>query len=131
MSLQHIPDRERRYKGALNQQPCVDLMVVDMPEGLPVPGISVPPTAIPPWNQDCKEWLQPVFDFADQHLHDDGALIIFHPFRTSTKSNILGYCKTYGFEVRKEWWGMNRLHLANPSNPTTTVSPLISLHIFV
>lgn len=124
--MQHIPDRDRRYKGALNQQPCVDLMVVDMPEGLPVPGISVPATAIPHWNQDSKEWLQPVFDFADQHLQDDGALIIFHPFRISTKSNILGYCKTYGFEVRKEWWGMNRLHLASPSNPSTTVSLLIS-----
>lgn len=119
--LQHFLNRDRRYKGAFNEQACVDLILVDMPEGLPVLGNSVPPTSIPPWNMDSKEWLQPIFDFTDQHLHDDGALIIIHPFYIGTKSNILGYRKNYGFEVRKEWWGMNRLHLASPTNPSATI----------
>jgi hypothetical protein len=71
--------------------------------------------------------LQPVFDFADQHLQDDGALIIIYPFRSATKSKILGYCKSYGFEVKKDWWGMNRLHLTSPTNPLLTVSLFIKL----
>ena len=69
-------------------QPCVDLMIVDMPEGLPVLGISIPSTSIPQWNFEPKDWLQPIFDFADQHLQDDGAIIIMYPFRLVTKSNI-------------------------------------------
>lgn len=119
--LQHVADKDRSYKGALNKQPCVDLMIVDMLEGLPVPGLSIPATSIPRWNHESTEWLQPIFDFADQHVQDDGALIIIHPFRLPTKSKILGYCESYGFEVRKEWWGMNRLHLAKPENPSLTV----------
>jgi len=130
--VQHIQDRVRHYKGESNIQPCVDLIFVDMPEGLPVPGFSNLPTFVPPWNQVSKDYLQPVFDFADQHLQDDGAIIIIHPFRLSTKSSILGYCKTYGFEVRKEWWGMNRLHLTSPSNPASTVSiTAFSLHFLI
>ena len=102
-------------------QPCVDLMIVDMPEGLLVPGISIPSTLIPQWNFEPKDWLQPIFDFADQCLQDDSAIIIIYPFRLVTKSNILGYCKSNGFNIRKEWWGMNRLHLASPVNPALTV----------
>jgi hypothetical protein len=100
----------------------VDLMIVDMPEGLPVPGISIPASSVPQWNHEPRELLQPIFDFADQHLQDDGALIIIYPFRSATKSKILGYCKSYGFEVKKDWWGMNRLHLTSPTNPLVTVS---------
>lgn len=106
------------------------MLLVDMPEGLPVPGISKPSKSIPPWKQDTKEWLQPIFDFADQHLHDDGAIIIIHPFRASTKSNVLGYCKSYGFEVRKEWWGMNRLHLASALDSSLMVSSLCYILLY-
>jgi len=100
----------------------MDLMLVDLPEGLPVPGVSNPPSFVPVWNQDPKDWLHPIFDFADQHLQDDGAMILFHPFRLSTKSSILGYCKSYGFQIEKEWCGINRLHLTSPINPAATVS---------
>jgi hypothetical protein len=68
----------------------LDLILANIPEGLPAPGISNPPLSIPAWNQESKEWL--LFDFADEHLYDDGATILFHPFRMSTKSDILGYC---------------------------------------
>ena len=101
--MQHNGGKHRHYKGVSNMQPCVDLMIVDMPEGLPVPGISILSTSIPQWNFEPKDWLQPIFDFADQHLQDDGAIIIIYPFRLVTKSNILGYCKSYGSNIRKEW----------------------------
>ena len=100
----------------------MDLIIADLPEGLPVPGISNPPSYVPAWNRESEDWFQTIFDFADHHLQDDGAIILFHPFRMSTKSSILGYCSTYGFAVRKEWWGMNKLHLTSPINPALTVS---------
>ncbi len=100
----------------------MDLIIADLPEGLPVPGISNPPSYVPAWNIESEDWFQTIFDFADHHLQDDGAIILFHPFRMSAKSNILGYCSTYGFAVRKEWWGMNKLHLTSPINPNLTVS---------
>ena len=119
---QHSKSKVRFYKGSTGVQPCLDLILADIPEGLPVPGISNPPTSIPTWNQEADEWLHPIFDFADNHLHDDGAIILFHPFRMTTKAMIIGYCECFGFQVRKEWWGMNRLHLTSPINPSVTVS---------
>jgi hypothetical protein len=62
------------------------LILADIPEGLPVSGISNPASSILPWNQDVEEWLQPIFDFADNHLHDDGAIIFFPPFSNDYKS---------------------------------------------
>ena len=54
-------------------------------------------------------------------------MILIHPFRVTTKSNMLGYLKTWGYAIRKEWWGMNRLHLTSGINPLLTVSTFIFL----
>ncbi|KAG0596414.1 hypothetical protein M758_UG251900, partial [Ceratodon purpureus] len=116
----HCIGRSRLYKGSSKPHPCVDLILVDIPEGLPIPGISNPADSIPPWNQDSKMWLNPIFEFAEQHLSDDGAMILFHPFRVTTRSNMLGYLKTWSYEIRKEWWGMNHLHLTSGTNPLLT-----------
>ena len=75
----------RLFKGSSEPHLCVDLMLVDMPEGLPVPGISNLVGSVPTWNQDSKLWLGPICEFADRQLHDDGAIIIIHPLRASTK----------------------------------------------
>jgi len=128
--VQHSSDKGRRYKGSASEVPCVDLILADLPEGLPVPGISNPPSSVPAWNIESKDWFQAIFDFADHHLQDDGAIILFHPFRMSTKSTILGYCESYGFTVRKEWWGMNKLHLSSPINPDLPVSLFIYMIFF-
>ena len=97
-------DKGRRYKGSVAAVSCVDLILADLPEGHHVPRISNPPSSIPAWNIEFEDWFQTIFDFADHHLQDDGVIILFHPFRLSTKSIILGYCSTYGFAVCKEWW---------------------------
>ena len=123
--VQQSEGRSLRFRGEPRVHPFVDLIIADIPEGLPVPGVSDPPTSIPSWNIDTDNCLQPIFDFADNHLHDDGAVILFHPFRASTKGEIFGYCDAFEFEVRKEWWGTNKLHLTSPINPTLTVSSLL------
>ena len=118
---QHKADRPRVFKGQSCRDPCVDLIIVDMPENLPVPTISEPPEQVPLWNAAEDDWLDPIFDFADNHLVDDGAIIIVHPYKQSTKANILGYSKAAGFTLFKDWTCMNRLHLASPVNHVKTV----------
>jgi hypothetical protein len=85
---------------------------VDVPENLPVPSISDPPGQILQWNAVEDDWLEPFFSIAHNHLVDDGAIIVVHPYRQSTKANILGYSKAAGFTLYKDWTRMNRLHLA-------------------
>jgi hypothetical protein len=50
----------------------VDLMIVDIPKGLLVPMVSSPPTSIPEWNSEDKNFLPMVFDFGSSLVHDNG-----------------------------------------------------------
>jgi hypothetical protein len=108
----------------VNAKATLDLIIVDVPEDLPIPTVSDPTDAVPPWNQSAVSLLEAVFVFAKDYLQDDGAMIVIHPFQMDAKSTILGYCIEYGFETRKEWLCMNRLHLYSPLNRTLTVSSL-------
>jgi len=60
-------------------KPFLDLMIADIPEGLLVPNLPMPPSTVPKLNVQSPTWLQEVFKFADGHIHDDKALIIIHP----------------------------------------------------
>jgi hypothetical protein len=122
--MQHQGARSRRYNGVVNAKTTLDLIIVDVPEDLPVPTVSEPADAIPPWNQSVDSLLEATFVFAEDYLQDDGAMIVIHPFQVDAKSTILGYCIEYSFETRKEWLCMNRLHLCSPLNRTLIVSSL-------
>ncbi len=110
------------FHGKLNRWPGLDLIIIDCQENLPVPGVSSPPTVIPSWNADeGYDALQNAFVFAEKHLQDNGAFIIIHSYSTDSKANIAGLCDTYSMIVRKEWMGMNRLHLSSAFDPSSTV----------
>jgi hypothetical protein len=122
--MQHQWARSRRHNGVVNAKATLDLIIIDVPEDLPVPTVSDPTDAVPPSNQSVDSLLEAVFVFAEDYLQDDGAMIVIHPFQVDAKSTILGYCVEYNFETRKEWLCMNRLHLCSPLNRTLTVSSL-------
>jgi len=128
--LQHKGEKQHFFKGVKSVKPCIDLIVVDMPEGLPYPDLFVPSSSIPKWNADNPLWLEAVFEFANGHLHDNGALIILYPLRAVTKANIMAYSTTYSFEKMKDWWGMNWLHLASPSSTSRMVT-FFSISFFI
>jgi hypothetical protein len=122
--MQHQGRRSHRHNGFVNAKATLDLIIVDVPEDLPVPTVSDPADVVPPWNQSADSLLKAVFVFVEDCLHDDGAIIVIHPFEVDAKSTILGYYVEYGFETRKEWLCMNRLHLYSLLNKTLTVSSL-------
>lgn len=113
-----------------------DLVVVDIPEGLPVPGISSPPTAIPYWNVYIESHLEAVFEFAHYYLHGNAPLLILMPESPAIRAEVQTYARTYDFKIFKDWWGFNSLRLASPKDPSTTVStlnpsPLYFINIFL
>jgi predicted protein tyrosine phosphatase len=109
------------FKGRRNAKATVDLMLVDYPENLRVPTVSDPSHDIPRWNKLDPATLDAIFDFADHHIHDGGAMVVIHPYDVVVKSSVLGYAKSYGFMERKNWVCMNRLHLCHPSKKDLTV----------
>jgi len=79
---------------------------------------------------DNPFWLEAIFEFADGHLHDNGALITFYPLRAIKKATILKYGTTYSFDKMKDWWGMNWLHLASLVLTSRTLY-LLAISIFL
>jgi hypothetical protein len=97
-------------------------MIVDIPEGLPVPMVSSPPTAVPDWNSDDKNFLAMVFDMGSSLVHDNGVLLLFHKNDLKLKADIRGSAKAYHFKILKEWTGINRLPMTSARDVSKTVS---------
>jgi len=111
--LQHKVDKRRAFKGVISQSRAIDLIFLDILEGLPVPKVSSSPSVILPWNSIAKEFLKSAFDFASSHLSDDGALLIFHFDAAQVKLQLKSFCRTFYFKVFKKWIEINCLHLTN------------------
>jgi hypothetical protein len=120
--LQHKSDKARAFKGKQGTTGGVDLMIVDIPEGLPVPMVSSPSTFVPEWNSDDKNFLAMVFDFGSSLVHDNGVLLLFHKDDLKLRADIRGFAKAYHFKIFKEWTGINRLPLTSARDASKTVS---------
>ena len=57
----------------------VDVIIADIPENLPVPNVSDSTYSGPSWNAVDLDSLGEPFGFTDEILHDNEALILFHP----------------------------------------------------
>jgi len=104
----------RTLGGNINPSPCFGLIVVDIPNGLPVLNVSVPPSHIPTWNMlNQKEIMESIFEFALKYIHDDEAILLFHPTNKKIREFTLEYANMYGFHLLDFWMGMNKLKLSN------------------
>jgi hypothetical protein len=98
-----------------------------VPEILPVPTISNPSTSIPVWNELPKDFLESLFDFANEHLQDNGTMILIHGAEIPLlKSEIRSFFEDYKFTTFKDWWRMNRLRLANGKDSIKILFPVKS-----
>ena len=100
----------------------MDLIIAEYPDGLPVPGVSNPPSQIPHWNANIPSFLTVMMAFSLTYLHDDGAFLLFYPDSPTVKREVAGFFKNYKLKVKDEWTIINCLHLANPMNPSKNVS---------
>jgi hypothetical protein len=116
--------RAVNFDGVPSTQPCIDLFVLDLPDGLPVPDVSDPPSVVPQWNAIPPSFLEDAFEYASNNLHDDAAMLIFFADDIKVKREILGYLDGYSFMEYREWLGVNCLQLASPRDPARRVSPL-------
>jgi hypothetical protein len=129
MCLQLFEGQNHYFQGQLKKKPAVDLIIVEYPDGLRVPGVSDPPTQIPHWNREIPNFLAYMISFATVYLHDDGAFLLFYPDGSRMRRDISGYFKNYNFKIKDEWTIINCLHLANLVNPNKNVSVLHSLKL--
>jgi hypothetical protein len=100
----------------------VDMMIVDILKGLPIAMVSSPPTFVPEWNSEDKNFLPMVFDFGSSLVYDSGVLLLFHKDDLKLRADIRGSTKAYHFKILKEWMGINRLPMTNARDASKTIS---------
>jgi hypothetical protein len=120
--VQYKFDKARAFRGILDASAGVDLMIIDIPEGLPVPMVSSPASSVPEWNKRGDGFLQMVFDFASGLVHDNGVLLLFHLDDLQMRADIRGCMKAYHFSFFKEFMGVNCLQLTSARNASKIVS---------
>jgi hypothetical protein len=120
--VQHKSDKARAFKGVQGTAGGVDLMVVDVPESLPVPMVSSPRTAVPAWNSIDVSFLQVVFAMGSTLVHDNGVLLLFHKDDLQLRADLRGFANAYNWKILKEWTGINRLPLTSAKDASKTVS---------
>jgi hypothetical protein len=98
------PSHTRRALGVTRVDVgMADPVIVDIPENLPVPNISDPTYSVPSWNVLDPDFLDELFDFADEIVHDDGALFFFHPDDNGDfKESIQDHFAAFEFTIFKE-----------------------------
>lgn len=93
------------------ERPAVDLVIADYPDGLPVPGVSMPPSSVPSWNEKVSDFLTYVIGFCGLFLHDDGAVLLFYPENPLIKKEIVSFFNNNNLKEKDEWSVINCLHL--------------------
>ena len=109
----------------MNPDACLDMLIADIPDNLPVPGISNPSTTVPDWNKtNVDDFVEILFAYAVQHLFDDGAILMFLLESPSIRNDVLGWATEYSYNMYKGWWGINKLRLTSFRDPACTVMTL-------
>jgi hypothetical protein len=119
--FQHKSDHPQTYSAEDNMGFGMDLMILDIPDDLPIPHLSSPTTDVPEWNKLHPKFLDNAFDFASSHLQDAGAILLFFFDDLNLKATLRGFNNTYGFTVFREWMGINKLRMTTAKDKSTTV----------
>ena len=125
-AAKHQGVKRRRFKMANSNPSVVDLVVFDIPEGLPVPGIGAP-GFVPEWNRLEKRipdpqkknkmespFIKDAFEFAETWICDDGCLLVFFPDSRFHNNEVLGWAAWANFKEAMKWTVVSGLPLTKP-----------------
>lgn len=94
--------QSENVNGVLQTGIFINLLVADVSDGLPVPNVSSPPTAVLSWNVYTPQFFEPLLEFAGKYVNDNGAVLIFHPKNPLIRKTIVANAKHSGFLVYKD-----------------------------
>ena len=122
----HQGRKRRRYKTTYTNPSVVDLIVLDVPEGLPVPGIGAP-GFIPEWNRLEKKipdpqkknkmespFIKDAFEFSETWICDDGCLLVFYPDSRFHNNEVSGWAAWANLKEAMKWTVVSGLPLTKP-----------------
>ena len=120
--VQYKSDKARAFRGVRDAKVGVDLMIMDILEGVPIPTVASPASSVLEWNKLPDRFVETIFEIASGLVHDNGVLLLFHPDDLQMRVDVRGCLKAYHFSLFKKFMGVNRLPLTSAKNASKTVS---------
>ena len=77
--VQHKSEKARAFRDVQGGSVGVDLMIMDVLEGLSVPIVSDPASSVPEWNKLPERFVETIFESASALVHDNDVLLLFYP----------------------------------------------------
>ena len=123
----HSGSRIRRLRG--EPRDLVDMVIMDVPEGLPVPGIHAD-SAVPIWNEHRtrvnergrkeSSFIHSCFELVGELLRDGAPLIVFYLDSKFISNELMAWADWAGFEEETKWFVINSLPLSRDGQPGRT-----------
>ena len=110
------------HKATTNSHKGVDLLLADVSKSLPILVISSSSSNVLAWNQWGEQYLEDVFSFTKFNLHDDCIPVLIHLDDPDLMKAIYDWAYTFHFNIAKDCWSLNELHLTLPTDPTQLVN---------
>ncbi len=86
---------------------AVDLVLANLPEGLPILDLSIPLDSTPSWNERNPKSLNILFSLYNSFLDDDATFSIFYLDDPNVLKDIMGYLSSNNFKIHQKWWVVN------------------------
>ena len=123
----HSGSRIRCLHGEPND--LVDMVIIDVPEGLPVPRIHGEST-VPIWNEHPTQlndrgrkespFIHNCFELVGELLSDSVPLIVFYPYSKFISNELMGWADWASFDEETKWFVINGLPLSRDGQPRRT-----------
>ena len=97
------------------------MIIADISENVSVPSVSNLFNIIPPWNSQDAEYVLNIFKFASLYLQNDGALCLILNNDQKLAAEIFNQANAFDYVLHKDYWGINELGLASPTNPGSKI----------
>ena len=131
----HQDNKKREQHGIADGLPLIDLVIFDVLENLPVPGILLA-GEVPHWNklkirsksngrQESPQ-IHRAFEFISTWLQDDGAVLVFYLDSRFISDEIMSWAKWANLQEEDKWFVSNELPLTMPDYVGRTVKYFIA-----
>lgn len=105
----------------------VNLLIANIPIGIPIPFVFEPSMQIPSWNTKLENDVESMFIFADYFLLEWGGVFFFLDDLHVLKE-ISSFFDSYELTLKMKWVVINSLPLVNTKNRSQRVFSIVLFH---
>jgi hypothetical protein len=87
----------------------MDLVIINIPNNLPIPCVFDPTFSIPSWNQSVDNFINIIILLSNKLLFENGVVLLFHVDDLCMLKEIWSFLEKYFLKIWMKWIVINNL----------------------